>query len=155
MNNKHYSSIWRMWFKKRTYNMNPVLHVKKRLHSHHSFKPCFSHMEQQVTLWQEWKNPRKFVFSFILPKIPKNKCTRLCFFISVTLIHELPDTTGKQWLWLCIKLQTANGQSSLHWWHLFCHVGTFSPTGTHFFVSYFFCSTNILCSILHPLTTHN
>jgi hypothetical protein len=42
MNNK-YSSIWRMWFEKRTFNMNPVLHVEKRLHSHHSFKPSFSH----------------------------------------------------------------------------------------------------------------
>lgn len=157
MNNK-YSSIWRMWFEKRTYNMNPVLHVEKRLHSHYSFKPCFSHIEQHVTLWQEWKSQGNlsFLFSFILPKIPKINAHRSpCFFLSVTLLHELPDTTGTQWLWLCIKPQRANGQSSLHWWHLFCHLELFHPLVHISLCHIFFCSANILRSILHPLTTYN
>jgi hypothetical protein len=140
--NKYYSSIWSMWFEKRTYNMNPVLHVEKRLHSHHSFKPCVSQTAQYVTLWQKQKNPRKFLsflFSFILPKMPKINAHRSpCFFLSVTLLHELPDITSKQWLWLCIKPQTTNGQSSLHCRHLFCHLGTLSSTGAHFYVLYFF-----------------
>jgi len=97
-----------------------------------------------------------FLFSFIPPKIPKINAHRSpCFFLSVTMLHELPDTTGTQWLWLCIKPQTANGQSSLHWWHLFCHLELFHPLLHISLCHIFFCSANILQSIPHPLTTHN